>query len=148
MATTTTPVTPVLEGPENYGLWKIRMDGDFAREKVALIISGEDTEQAQKDAEASAASTTTVSAIYGVMSSSTAPRDPWRVRDARARGIIHKFLSDSILMSVAHLKGAKETWDAIVAMHEKVNVGATAFFTLTSLLEKRWMVSAPSRPTL
>ncbi|KAJ7450266.1 hypothetical protein B0H11DRAFT_1695599, partial [Mycena galericulata] len=58
--------------------------------------------------------------------------------DDRARGIIHKFISDSILISVGHLKGAKETWDFIVAAHEKVNVAATVFFTLVSMLDTKW----------
>ncbi|KAJ6494613.1 hypothetical protein C8R47DRAFT_1011596, partial [Mycena vitilis] len=120
---TTTPTTPVLDGPANYNLWKIRMNGEFAREKVSLIISGEDTALTQAAAESAASSSSTVSAIYGV---------------ARARGIIHKFISDSILMSVAHISGAKETWDEIVKIHEKVNVGATAFFTLLSMLDTKW----------
>ncbi|KAJ7659315.1 hypothetical protein DFH06DRAFT_989643, partial [Mycena polygramma] len=115
------------------------MDGEFAREKVSLIISGEDTALTQAAAETAATSSSTVSAIYGVVTTSTsAIRDSFRVREARARGIIHKFISDSILMSVAHISGAKETWDEIIKTHEKVNVGATAFFTLLSMLDTKW----------
>ncbi|KAJ7461309.1 hypothetical protein B0H11DRAFT_1736178, partial [Mycena galericulata] len=123
MATQPVSTTPILEGAANYSLWKLRMEGEFAREKVSLIISGEDTAATQSAAEAAATS---------------AIRDSFRVRDDRARGIIHKFISDSILISVGHLKGAKETWDFIVAAHEKVNVAATAFFTLVSMLDTKW----------
>ncbi|KAJ7637935.1 hypothetical protein DFH06DRAFT_968084, partial [Mycena polygramma] len=139
MATQPASTTPILEGAVNYSLWKLRMDGEFAREKVTLIISGEDTAATQLAAETAATSSSTVSAIYGVVTTSTsAIRDSFPVRDARARGIIHKFISDSILVSVGHLKGAKETWDFIVAAHEKVNVAATAFFTLVSMLDTKW----------
>ncbi|KAJ7260422.1 hypothetical protein B0H12DRAFT_985671, partial [Mycena haematopus] len=107
-----TPTTPVLEGPTNYNLWKIRMEGEFAREKVSLIISGEDTAATQAAAETAATS---------------AIRDSFRVRDARARGIIHKFVSDSILMSVAHIPGAKETdFDAHIAKIRTGNLRMTS----------------------
>ncbi|KAJ7020402.1 hypothetical protein C8F04DRAFT_1275115 [Mycena alexandri] len=69
--------------------------------------------------EARKVNTGTVSAIYGVVTTSnSAIRDSFRVHGDRARGISHKFISDSILISVGHLKGAKETWDFIVAAHD------------------------------
>ncbi|KAJ7049146.1 hypothetical protein C8F01DRAFT_1265939 [Mycena amicta] len=63
--------TPILEGPANHSLCKLRMEGEFAWEKVSLIISGEDTAAMQLAVETAATSSSTDSAIYGVITTST-----------------------------------------------------------------------------
>ncbi|KAJ3527698.1 hypothetical protein NMY22_g9685 [Coprinellus aureogranulatus] len=137
---------PVLEGPDNYQIWKIRIEAKLQTEKVYGVIDGTDPRP-----EPSVSITTQTPSPGGTVeatpsgSNQSIPPDPkkileWSIRDAKARGIIITYVNDEIALEIAALedKSAKAAHNAIVAKYETTNAGSTAFASFLELLELKW----------
>ncbi|KAG1834658.1 hypothetical protein DFJ58DRAFT_847553 [Suillus subalutaceus] len=85
-STSDTLATPVLTGPENVQLWKLRITGKLCREKVLRIVTGADPDPTiATTAPATAPNVSTASAssapLPSITSSSTT--DSWATRNEK-----------------------------------------------------------------
>ncbi len=146
---TSTSECPILTGPENYSIWRIRIQAKLAREKVWTLVSGAETNPSVPILPTPAASSTAPSHLSTTSSSTSTPSsgDSWAVRDNKASGIILGYLSDSTLLQLNEKdfisKPSKELFDEVVRIHTKLNVGSSIFYTFISLLESHWDGSSP-----
>jgi Reverse transcriptase (RNA-dependent DNA polymerase)/Pol polyprotein, beta-barrel domain/gag-polypeptide of LTR copia-type/Integrase core domain/GAG-pre-integrase domain len=117
---------PVLQGPENYQIWKLRIRAKLRREKVYGVADGSEPKLA-------------------IAATSTAPLtgDSWELRDAKAHGIITEHICDRILLEVHSENTSKKLLDRITELHEKTNVGINAFYTYVELMNMRWDNASP-----
>ncbi|KII82715.1 hypothetical protein PLICRDRAFT_83650, partial [Plicaturopsis crispa FD-325 SS-3] len=125
-ADSTSTTCPVLKGPENYQIWKLRIMGKLREEKVYGVVTGEET-----------SSLSTMSPlVYPDPGNRYA--DSWGMRDGRAHGIIVRHIDDRIVLQTAHHTTSKALWDAIVELHENVNTGIATFYTFVDMMDLRW----------
>jgi len=73
--------------------------------------------------------------------------DTWEARDERATGIIQRYLSDNILLSIGNKNSAKELYDAIVKRYNETNTVTTAFHALSTLVSMKYD-NAPSSKSM
>ena len=116
---------PVLEGPANYQIWKLRVLAELRHAKVSGIVLGTDE---KPSAEASSAVTHT---------------DSWDARDEKAHSIICRHINDRLLLAHGALSTSKALFDKLVEVHEKSNVIATAYYAFEQMVITRWDGSTP-----
>ncbi|KAJ2911698.1 hypothetical protein MD484_g8716, partial [Candolleomyces efflorescens] len=133
---------PVLSGPENYQIWKIRIKAKLQTNKVYGVVSGTEPRQpssppviyAPKDDNTTAESTQPQS------SPSATDTESWDIKNQRAIGIIIGHVNDAIALELDALTDntARQLYDYVVEKFEKTNAGSTAFGTILELLELKW----------
>ncbi|PPQ83713.1 hypothetical protein CVT26_005513 [Gymnopilus dilepis] len=116
---------PVLTGPENFQIWHIRILAKLRVEKVADVIlaKGKEEDEGADDPD------TTVVPYY---------RESWATRDSKAHGILITHLSDRLSLQVANLPSALEVYNKILEIHQKTNVGVSAFYTFVGMMNLKW----------
>ena len=73
--------------------------------------------------------------------------DTWEAQDERATGIIQRYLSDNILLSIDTKDSAKQLYNAIVKRYNETNMVTTAFHALTTLVSMKYD-SVPSSKSM
>ncbi|KAJ3532570.1 hypothetical protein NMY22_g7692 [Coprinellus aureogranulatus] len=128
-----TNTCPILVGPENYQIWRIRIEAKLQMEKSSITTSGDAGEAASG---------------LSVLTSTAFPDDKelreWNIANAKARGIIVNYVSDEIAIEV-HGQASQDTkaiFNYIVAKFESTNAGSTAFGAFLELIELKWDESA------
>ncbi|KII94280.1 hypothetical protein PLICRDRAFT_100556, partial [Plicaturopsis crispa FD-325 SS-3] len=127
MSTSDSTTCPVLQGPENFQIWRLRITAKLRVEKVYGVVSGAEL------APSSAAPPPALSAAT----------DSWEIRDAKAHGIIMQYISDNLALQVDGVATSKGLYDKLTDMHEKTNVGVTAFYTFRKLIRLKWDGTSP-----
>jgi hypothetical protein len=154
MASTTSsaPTCPVLKGPLNFTIWNIHIRSVLSEKQVLGVVTGTDL----KPADPPAISTTSKSASGSKsadpgsisITSSTSKisySDMWEARDEKATGLIQRFLSNSILLSIRNKKSAKELYDSIVRRYNEMNVITTTFHALSDLISLKYKGSPSTK---
>ncbi|KAG1861733.1 hypothetical protein DFJ58DRAFT_657286 [Suillus subalutaceus] len=133
-STSDTLTTPVLTGPENFQLWKLR------REKVLHVVTGADPDPTiATTAPATAPNVSTTSASSAPLPSitSSSATDSWAARDEKAHSIIQDHISDALLMKTEACTTAKALFDELATIHNTSSV-ANAFYTFEQLIALKW----------
>jgi hypothetical protein len=120
---------PVLTGVSNYAIWRIRIIGKLGEAKVPGIVEGRVTASTMATSAATAN-------IYPAATVSSA--ETFLEKDERAKGILMKYISDRLVLQLAHLTSAKAVFDEIVRIHETQNAGIRAFLLFTELTTTSW----------
>lgn len=132
---------PVLQGPENFQIWKHRVIAKLRREKVYdTIVPPADkkttvTATTQTTAEGKEPATKPSSSP---LSSSTLYLDSWETRDAKAHGIITDHICDRLVLETASESTALALFEKLVEIHKQKNIGASAFYTWVGMLGLKW----------
>jgi hypothetical protein len=116
---------PVLEGTQNFPIWKIRIIAYLRREKVVGYTLGTIPRPT---------TTTIVPQIYAPATSEAS----WDEADAKAHGILIDHISDRLALKVSTLPTSKQVLDEIIRIHESTNAGVRAFFALVDLVGSHW----------
>ncbi|KAG1721386.1 uncharacterized protein EDB91DRAFT_1064415, partial [Suillus paluster] len=123
-STSDTSACPVLTGPNNFQIWKLRIYTKLCREKVLRVATGEEPKP-------SPASALTTSA------SADDPVTTWVLRDDKALGIIQGHISDALLLKTASQATSKGLLDKLIEIHNTSNI-ASAFYSFEQLFALRW----------
>ncbi|KII83609.1 hypothetical protein PLICRDRAFT_180219, partial [Plicaturopsis crispa FD-325 SS-3] len=120
MSTSDSTTCPVLQEPENFQIWRLRITAKLRVEKVYGVVSGAELAPssaapppaaaarppaAAAPLPAAAASASTPGTPHGDTDSSisaklSAATDSWEIRDAKAHGIIMQYISDNLALQV------------------------------------------------
>ncbi|EGO28660.1 hypothetical protein SERLADRAFT_434574 [Serpula lacrymans var. lacrymans S7.9] len=87
-----TSTCPVLTGPNNFQIWKLKIISKLRQEKVLRVVTGEELKPSP-----------------GKPTSSEDPEITWILKDEKAHGIIQDHISDALLMRTGDLTSSKES---------------------------------------
>ncbi|KAG1719517.1 uncharacterized protein EDB91DRAFT_1065532, partial [Suillus paluster] len=118
-STSDTSACPVLTGPNNFQIWKLRIYAKLRCEKVLRVVTGEEPKP-------SPASTSTDN-----------PVTAWVLHDNKALGIIQGHISDALLLKTASQVTSKGLLDKLIEIHNTSNV-ASAFYSFEQLFALCW----------
>ncbi|EGN95307.1 hypothetical protein SERLA73DRAFT_77329 [Serpula lacrymans var. lacrymans S7.3] len=91
-----TSACPVLTGPNNFQIWKLRIISKLCRENVLQVVTGEELKPSP-----------------GKPTSSEDPEITWILKDEKAHEIIQDHISDALLMRTGDLTSSKELFDKL-----------------------------------
>ncbi|EGO01330.1 hypothetical protein SERLA73DRAFT_72276 [Serpula lacrymans var. lacrymans S7.3] len=121
-----TSACPVLTGPNNFQIWKLRIISKLRREKVLQVVTGEELKPSPAKP-----------------TSSEDPEITWILKDEKAHGIIQDHISDALLMRrTGDLTSSKELFDKLVSLHQMSNI-ALAFYSFQQLTKLSWDGTSP-----
>jgi hypothetical protein len=130
MANDNSDSCPILTGPENFQIWKLRVAARLRRNKVYGHVTG----ITPKPTFTPAAKDTPATKVDG---------DSWDILDAKAHGILMDTIDDNTAMQVGDLATSKEVYDAIIRIYEGTNTDSTAFYTWVEMMNIAWDGSSP-----
>lgn len=133
--TDSTPITK-LHGPEDYQIWKIRLQGRCLKRGVwdTFKLNGTDVEPPAIITNPPS----TQSATAGSTVSNAEAVAEWRSRNQRATAILWETLSDTLIFEICNYPKAADAYSKIIEKFEKTNVAATSFSTLLTLIKTSW----------
>ncbi|KAG5734909.1 hypothetical protein E4T56_gene13914 [Termitomyces sp. T112] len=108
-----TTTCPILNGPDNFQIWKFRITVKLRQEKVWDIIAGTTTPSASTKTQTKPlqSPTDTTTALISLPQSQ---KDNWQIQDFKAAGIIIMHVSNRLAIEVGDLDHSKEMFDKLM----------------------------------
>ena len=135
MSSTTGQHPPLLDGPTQWPMWKLRIKSEFDSRNVAGFAYGKVARYTTMTGAPSAS-------IYPSISSTTGSsiKDTWEARDLTAHSTMILFISDGLIVRLGtSIDGTSEDlMKALIAMFEETNTGALAYAAFRSIMDSRW----------
>jgi hypothetical protein len=104
---------PVLTGPNNYQIWKIRISIELHKQKVLGMVTG------------------VYACPTGGKPTSKEVRK-WQEHDEKAHSIIQKYISDTILLKTQQHTESKVLFEAIIKLFKSLNLPSASICTENS----------------
>ncbi|KZP02749.1 hypothetical protein FIBSPDRAFT_941866 [Athelia psychrophila] len=128
---------PILDGPAQWPMWKLRIRSEFNSRNVAGFAYGTVPRYT------TSASLSSAPSIYPSISSSShgsSIKDTWDARDLVAHSTMIMFISDGLITRLGpSIDGSSEKlMTALVAMFEETNTGALAYAAFRAVMDTTW----------
>src|SRR5882762_34042 len=129
---------PLLDGPAEWPMWKLRIKSEFDSRNVAGFAYGKVAPYSTTNTLSSGPSI--YPPISTISHSSSSIKDTWDARDLVAHSTMIMFISDNLITHLGpSIDGSSEQlMKALIAMFEETNTGALAYAAFRSIMDSSW----------